>query len=263
MRLTISSTSPKAITTCERYSSDFQWHYLTLCERYNYKDALKYGFYELQSYRDWYREVTQEVGMHADLVMYWMRAAALLIAPIAPHFAEHIWSGILKQPQSIQRALWPTPTEPVDRSIVEAGAYMRGTVKTIRDAELSLIKMMNKNKGKKGSAPPFDPKQPKMVRVYVASQFPEWQDQCVQVVKDAYDEKADKVDDAKVKDLLTQNGLIKDKRAMPFVQAFKVCLGSFLLNQCDEEGTNEMYHPIETHCTIRSTDSVPSDIAVR
>ena len=32
-----------------------------------YKDALKYGFYELQSTRDWYREVTADIGMHADL----------------------------------------------------------------------------------------------------------------------------------------------------------------------------------------------------
>jgi leucyl-tRNA synthetase len=31
-----------------------------------------------------------------------------------------------------------------------------------------------------------------------------------------------RVDDAKVRQLLTERGMIKDKRAMPFVQLFKV-----------------------------------------
>jgi leucyl-tRNA synthetase len=184
-----------------------------------YKEALKYGFYELQSVRDWYREVTADVGMHADLVKYWVRIAALLVQPVAPHFSEHIWSTVLKEPKSVQLARWPEPESPVDRPIVEAGAYMRGTIKTIRDAELALLKKAGKGKG--GPAP-FDPKKPRSVRVYVASSFPEWQETCVAIVKESYAEEADKVDDAKVRQLLTEKGLIKDKRAMPFVQAFKV-----------------------------------------
>ncbi|EEB90945.1 hypothetical protein MPER_10780, partial [Moniliophthora perniciosa FA553] len=74
----------------------------------NFKDALKFGFYELQTARDWYREVTSNIGMHAELVTYWIRTAALLAAPVAPHFAEHIWTALLKEPQSIQLARWPT-----------------------------------------------------------------------------------------------------------------------------------------------------------
>ncbi|KAJ7670528.1 leucine-tRNA ligase [Mycena rosella] len=204
-----------------------QSHY----EAMNYKDALKYGFYELQTSRDWYREVTADAGMHADLIMYWIRVAALLITPIAPHFAEHIHSTVLKSPTSVQLALWPTPAAPVDLAVIEAGAYMRGTIKTIRDAEVSLVKMLNKTKakgGKKdGDKPRYDPKEPKSVRIYVATTFPEWQDTCVQVVKESYDATADKVDDAKVRTLLTERGLIKDKRAMPFVQDFKKRMAQF------------------------------------
>lgn len=183
---------------------------------------MKFGFYELQSARDWYREVTTDIGMHADLVMYWIKVAALLITPIAPHFAEHIWTAILKEPKSIQLALWPTPARPVDRVSIEAGQYMRGTTKMIRDAETALLKMMNKKgKGQKDETM-FDPKKPKSVRVYVASTFPQWQNTCVQIVKDSYAAESDKVDDAKVKQLLVEQGLIKDKRAMPFIQGFKV-----------------------------------------
>ncbi|KAJ3754318.1 hypothetical protein EV360DRAFT_96635 [Lentinula raphanica] len=201
-----------------------QGHYDAL----NFKDALKFGFYELQSSRDWYREVTSDVGMHADLVRYWIEISALLAAPIAPHFAEHIYLEILKKPTSIQLARWPTPSKPVDRTLIEVGQYMRGTVKMIRDAELALVRMLSKNKGKgKGATASFDPKKPKSVRVYVATSFPAWQESCVQAVKDAYDSEADKVDDAKVRALLTESGLIKNKLAMPFIQAFKKRMAQF------------------------------------
>ncbi|KDR73628.1 hypothetical protein GALMADRAFT_251386 [Galerina marginata CBS 339.88] len=196
-----------------------QSHY----EATNYKDAMKFGFYDFQSARDWYREVTADVGMHADLVLYWIRNAALLVTPVAPHFAEHIWSSILQQPKSVQLALWPTPATPVDPTLIESGQYMRGTIKTIRDAETSLLKALAKAKGKKGvlNEGMFDPKKPKAVRIYVATTFPEWQDTCVQIVQEAYSKEEDKVDDTKVKELLVEKGLIKDKRAMPFIQAFK------------------------------------------
>jgi len=193
-----------------------------------YKDATKYGFYELQSARDWYREVTADIGMHADLVKYWISAAALLASPIAPHFAEHVWRGILHHPTTIQRALWPTPARPVDAPTIDAGAYMRGLVKTVRDAELTLLKKIGKTKG---GTPPFDPKKPRAVRVYVATRFPEWQDACVQVVQAAWvpdtGAGAGRVDDVKVRKVLTERGLIKDKRAMPFVQLFKKRIAEF------------------------------------
>ena len=190
----------------------------------NYKDALKFGFYDFQIARDWYREVSTDVGMHHDLVQYWIRTAALVVTPIAPHFSEHIWTAILKSPQSIQLAAWPTPSDPVDRTLLEAGQYMRGTIKIIRDAEVSLLKVLTKAKGKKSSPDAFyDPKKPKAVRIYVATAFPEWQDTCVQIIKEAYSKEEEKIDDTKVKQLLTERELIKDKRAMPFIQAFKVC----------------------------------------
>lgn len=188
-----------------------------------YKDALKYGFYELQSARDWYREVTADAGgMHVDLVNYWIRVAALIASPITPHFAEHIWQGILNESKSIQVASWPTPSGTVGAASIEAGQYMRGTIKMIRDAEVALTKKMSK-----GKVMSYDPKKPKAVRVYVASTFPEWQDICVKAVQEGYAPEAEKVDDAIVRQVLTANGLIKDKRAMPFVQAFKVCFVLF------------------------------------
>ena len=182
----------------------------------NYKDGLEYGFYELQNARDWYREV---IKMHADLVKYWIRVFAIVASLIiAPHFAEHVYSIILQSPTSIQLARWPTPNEPVDRTMIEAITYMRSTVKSTRD---SLQKILSKTKPKKEGRI-FDPKLPKSLRIYVATSFPEWQDACVQIIKEAYGEQSDKVDDVKVKQLLAQKRLNKDKNVMPFIQAFKV-----------------------------------------
>ncbi|KAJ8590660.1 hypothetical protein M405DRAFT_156298 [Rhizopogon salebrosus TDB-379] len=56
---------------------------LAVCFGIAFKDALKFGFYELQSARHWYREATADIGMHADLVKYWISVATLMITPFA------------------------------------------------------------------------------------------------------------------------------------------------------------------------------------
>jgi len=48
------------------------------------------------------------------------------------------------------------------RGVIDAGVYMRGLVKAVRDSELALLKKMGRMKG----PPPFDPKRPRAVRVY-------------------------------------------------------------------------------------------------
>jgi len=224
-----------------------------------FKDALKYGFYELQNIRDWYREVTSDVGMHADLVKYWIRVSTLLVTPVAPHFAEHIWTEFLKEPKSVQLARWPEPGRAADRTVIEAGAYMRTTLKMIRDAETTLLKKLQKGRKGKVDGPSFDPKLPKSVRIYVASRFPEWQDVCVQAIKDSYSVETYKVDDVRVRAVLTENGILKDKRAMPFIQAFKVC---FLIVRVVEPWIDLVLSCVETHVGNWCYQCVPSNVAV-
>ena len=119
---------------------------------------MKYSFYELQLVCDWYYEVTADIGMHADLVRYWIGVAALLASPITPHFAEHIWRRILQHPMTIQHALWPMSVWPaVDTPTIEAGAYMHMLVKNVCDTELMLLKKLRKAKGR---PLPFNPKKP-------------------------------------------------------------------------------------------------------
>ncbi|GAA5982156.1 hypothetical protein JCM11641_000605 [Rhodosporidiobolus odoratus] len=180
-----------------------------------YKDALKVGFYQLLSARDLYQMATaSEGGMHVDLALRFIRIQALLITPIAPHVAEHIWSTILSESTSVQLAPFPKADAPADQGITDAATYVRSKVKEIRDAELGFAKKKAKGKGANAG---FDPAKPKACKIWVAKSFPEWQETAVEVVKEAWAEETKSVDNKKVKDLLTAKGLIKDKRYMPFV----------------------------------------------
>ncbi|KAK0557446.1 cytosolic leucyl tRNA synthetase [Tilletia horrida] len=182
-----------------------------------YKDAMKFGFYELQTSRDLYREATADVKMHVDLVLLWIRTQALLVAPVAPHFAEHLFRTVLGESGSVQTASWPALTHPVDKTITDTAAYVRGKTKTIRDAEIQLAK--KKAKGKDVGVK-YEERKPKDLRIFVAKNFPAWQEAIVKVVKENTNEKG-VTDDAKVRETLAAQGMLKDKKAMPFVIALK------------------------------------------
>ena len=64
-----------------------------------YKLALKSALYDFTGARDFYREITNAtgVGMHRDLVLGYIELQALLLTPIAPHWAEYIWLDVLKK----------------------------------------------------------------------------------------------------------------------------------------------------------------------
>lgn len=57
--------------------------------------------------RDKYRELCGAAGMHVDLVFEYIHRQALLLSPICPHIAEHIWT-LLNNETSILNAQWPT-----------------------------------------------------------------------------------------------------------------------------------------------------------
>jgi leucyl-tRNA synthetase len=172
----------------------------------------------MQVARDFYIQATaHEGGMHADLASLWIRVQALLALPIVPHYAEHVWTHILGEKSSVQHARFPEQTAPVDQIILDASNYVQNTIKRARDTELAFAK--RKAKGKVAS---YDPSKPKALHIFVARRFPEWQDAAVSAVKEAYDEKAEAVDRQKLKDVITERGLIKDKRVMPFCVQFEV-----------------------------------------
>ncbi|ORX89488.1 leucyl-tRNA synthetase [Basidiobolus meristosporus CBS 931.73] len=183
-----------------------------------FREALKNGFYEFQTARDWYREATASEGMHHDLVMRFIELQTLLLSPITPHWSEYIWTDVLKKPQPIVESLWPEVPAENDEPVLMAAEYVRKLIKTVRDNEIAL----NKKKGKKGkNADTYDPTKPKLLKIFVASKFPEWQDAGISILQEAYNTETASVDDAMVKQTLAKQGLLKDKKMMPFIQEIK------------------------------------------
>ncbi|KAI9219487.1 hypothetical protein BC828DRAFT_406661 [Blastocladiella britannica] len=178
----------------------------------NFREALKLAFFEMQDARDAYREQTALTGegMHADLVREFVHLQAIALAPITPHWSDYIWQSVLGEPQSILHATWPEFAEGPDATVLAASAYLANTIYAIRTSEAALMKK------RKAPAPPTD----KRCTILVAGQYPAWQEELLVVIKRVY---AETGDNWQGKDLaaLKAAGLLKNKKAMPFVNEIK------------------------------------------
>ncbi|KAL8666425.1 MAG: hypothetical protein Q9202_001448 [Teloschistes flavicans] len=185
----------------------------TQYEATDYKVALKSSLYDFTSTRDFYREAlaAAAIPMHASLVKKYITLQALIISPIAPHWADYIWQEVLDQPDTIQNARWPD-VPAADPSLTAAYTYIRTTTSAITSAEGAQIR--KKSKGKSTS---YDPESPKKLTIYTANAFPAWQERYIDLVR-SFHEKASLEDKA----LNAEVGRMGEgKKAMPFVQGLK------------------------------------------
>lgn len=83
--------------------------------------------------RDTYREQLAEEGMHGDVVRTFVDALVRILAPIAPHWADHIFRSILRAGDSVLKAGWPKLPAP-DFSLRKAAEYVGKTVERVRAA---------------------------------------------------------------------------------------------------------------------------------
>lgn len=170
----------------------------------NYKAALKHGLFDFQTARDYYRD---SVGtMHKDLVFKYIELQALLLAPVAPHFAEYMYKEVLGHSGSVQTAQFPRAAKPVSQGLLDSLEYVKELARAVRDAESVVLK------SKKGKAE-VDVTIPVTLTLLVAQSFPEWQDQYIELVRELYENHT--LGDSKV----IKERVGKDmKRAMPFVK---------------------------------------------
>jgi leucyl-tRNA synthetase len=182
----------------------------------NYKLALKSALYDFQSARDFYREacLSSSTPMSRPLILRYTSLQALLIAPIAPHWAEHIWLEVLKNPDTIQRAQWPSDVPNPDPALTAAREYVKTTSSNITSAEAQAAKKMAK-----GKAAAFDPRKPKRLTIFAASNFPAWQEKYIKLMREMFDATTLSVNDKELKGKVSKMGEVK--KAMPFVQALK------------------------------------------
>jgi len=186
-------------------------------EETSYKLALKAAHYDFLNARDTYRESCTAAGipLHKDLVNKYIRLQALILTPIAPHWAEYVWLEILGEKKSIQWAAWPT-VPAADPALTAAREYVRSTSSNINSAEAAQLKKMAK-----GRQSDFDPKKPKKLTVFMTESFPAWQTKYIELLKEVWDPAANaqRVDDKELNGRIGKMGEMK--KAMPFVQALK------------------------------------------
>ncbi|KAF2847128.1 leucyl-tRNA synthetase-like protein [Plenodomus tracheiphilus IPT5] len=175
----------------------------------SYKLALKSGFYDFTSARDFYREATKAagIGMHQDLVTKFIELQALLLAPIAPHWSEYIWLEVLKKGETIQKALWPK-VPATNPSLTAAREFVRTTQTNITSAEGAAMKKLSK-----GKAANFDPKKEKKITIFAAKDWPAWQAKYIDLIRTS--------ETLDIKSISKSIDKSESKKAMPFINALK------------------------------------------
>jgi len=143
----------------------------------NYREALRTGFFELQSARDTYRVDVGTEGMNRDLLLRFIEVQTLLLAPICPHVCEHVWK-LLGKPGSVRRAAWPQ-AGPVDALLLKQDTYLHVAA---HDFRLKKDIYLKGKRGRKGE-PIQAVAPPTKAVISVAKDWPEWMHKILDVLR--------------------------------------------------------------------------------
>ena len=138
-----------------------------------YKEALKVGFFELQTVLNKYRELCGSEGMNETLINKFIDVQTLLLCPIAPHIAEEVWEITGKSTFAVQ-SQFPA-VEEYDPILIESSEFLADTV---RDARLKLKDRLAPKKGKGPVEIPTN------ATIFVAKEYPKWQALCLAVLRE-------------------------------------------------------------------------------
>lgn len=195
-------------------------------EATNFKLALKSGFYDFQAARDFYRSGCDAIGikMSYDLLIKYVRLQALMITVTAPHWAEYMWRTVLGEEGSVQDlGRWPK-VPLVQKDVAAQREYIRATSTNITSAQGQAAK-----KKAKGKATGFDPKKPKRITIYVAENFPAWQSEWVDLLREEH------ISDGSSTVVQDKLKAIRDGRERTKIQAFVQVLKNSLRGGADAD----------------------------
>ncbi|KAF2789122.1 leucyl-tRNA synthetase [Melanomma pulvis-pyrius CBS 109.77] len=181
-------------------------------EKTNYKFAVRSAFYDLIHSRDFYREAVTAAGisMHKDLVQRYIELQALVMAPIIPHWADFVWSEVLKKSTSIQTESWPSLPEQ-SLALTNTLAYIRTVCSNINS-----INALQKKRMAKGRVGGLDSTAPKRAILFVAERRPEWQERSLEIVLETWSAQTKTFDEKELNMKIAKLGELK--KVKPFVQ---------------------------------------------
>lgn len=142
-------------------------------QQMKFHEALRTGFYELQTARDVYRASVK--AMNKRLIQRFIRVQLILLAPVIPHYTEYIWRTLWTkyvegEPTSINQAAWPEGG-PVDEELLRKNNYLENILhewrlrsKFLRERSMDVSE----------------------VYVYVATTWPEWQRKALEALQHLY-----------------------------------------------------------------------------
>ena len=127
-------------------------------EKMMYRDVMKWAFFSLQQARDQYRHALALLGEqpHAGLMERFVRVQTVLMAPIIPHWSDHIWRNELGHANSVFTTRFPW-AGPVDQDVLQANDFLLSTLHKTR----SQIDRMKRDA-------------PKTVTLYLTTEMPAW-----------------------------------------------------------------------------------------
>ena len=130
----------------------------------------------------------------------------LLLAPIAPHWCEHMWRNVLKKEGSVTQAAWPVP-EAYDDTILLKDRFLRQTMYRLRKSQEKAVlvracvfgaccvnwsshaAVVSQRRGVTLLVCPLQKKTPcDAVLLYVAKEYPSWQQAIMKVLEAEYNE---------------------------------------------------------------------------
>jgi len=172
-------------------------------ERLCFREALVLALYELRSARDAYRLRIGADNMNRRLIERFIEVQALMMTPIAPHWAEQMWT-LLGREGFIVHASFPVPG-PIDEVLLQQETYI---TKVRDDFGKKVISTRSRKQVSQGI-------------IYVATAWPEWHVKTVEIMKKLYEEGNGTIDSKKAMGILKGDKDLKKhmKLAVPLVKA--------------------------------------------
>jgi leucyl-tRNA synthetase len=193
-----------------------------------FKEALKCGWWELQIYRDSYRDscLKSGAGMHKDVLRKFLEVQTVINSPFIPHWCENLWE-MLGNKGFVTKADWPT-FGPVDHQLLRQSKYLGDNMRAFR---LTAIK----SKTKKGKVPAdYDATKATIV---IATDFEDWKKEALKFCATIFDDKtktfpADFMKQMKAFCTTTPELKKMTKKVMQFVM--------FIKPDCEANGKSEL-----------------------